>query len=205
MPQQQGVFYKFVTSHFPRDFKGVYVDVGAGYPESFSNSFQFRSLGWKIIAIEPQPNMCDAFRAKGYPIIQYACSDKDEGEVDFEVCGYAGGLGGSAFKVLDPQSRINYEITPIKVKAYTLTTILSDIHSEVEHIDVLDIDVEYSELKVLQGLDFEKYDPTVMSVENLPWNDVWHNPYIKELREFCISKGYKLVNTIEYNEYWIKK
>lgn len=204
MNQQQKIL-DFAIKYFEKDFKGVYVDVGAGYPDALSNSEQFRSLGWKVIAIEPQPGMCDAFRAKEYPIIQYACSDKDEGEVDFEICAYASGMGGSAFKVLDEQSRIDYKITPIKVGAYTLTTILGDIHSEVKHIDILDVDVEYSELKVLQGLDFEKYNPTVMTIENLPWNGVWHNPYIEELREFCISKGYKLVDTVEHNEYWIKK
>jgi FkbM family methyltransferase len=204
MPQQNTI-YEFITSYFPKDFKGVYVDVGAGYPDLMSNSTQFRHLGWTIIAIEPQPAMCDAFRKKGYKIIQYACSDTDAGEVDFEICDYAGGLGGSAFRVLDEQSRIDYKITPIKVRAYTLTTILSDIHPEIDHIDVLDIDVEYSELAVLKGLDFERYSPTVMSIENLPYDNLYHNPYQKEVREFCIEKKYNLVQTVENNEYWIKK
>jgi len=203
--QQQAQVGNFAKEHFGEKFKGVYVDVGAGYPDIFSNSEQFRKLGWQVVAIEPQPDMCKMFRKKGYSILQYACTNEDKGEVDFEICDYAGGMGGSAFKVLDKQSRKDYEITSIKVKAYTLTTILSDVHSEIDHIDILDVDVEYSELQVLQGLDFDKYDPATIVVENLPFDDLFHNPYQKEVREFCISKGYKLINTLEYTEYWVKK
>ena len=201
---QQDKILEYSNSHFGKDYKGVYVDVGAGYPDTLSNSQQFRNFGWEVIAIEPQPGMCELFKKIGYPILQYACSDTDQGEVDFEICDYAGGMGGSAFKVLDKQSRIDYKITPIKVKAYTLTTILSDVHPEIEHIDILDVDVEYSELKVLQGLDFDKYNPTVMTIENLPYDNLFHNPYQKQVRKFCISKGYKLVETFDHNDYWVK-
>ena len=205
MTEQQTALPKFTNKFFPKNFKGIYVDVGAGYPEFYSNSLHYRNNGWKVIAIEPQPSMCKEYRDRGYPILQYACSNKDSGEVDFEICDYAGGLGASAFRVLDEASRVQYTITPIKVEAYTLTKILTDNHPEITHIDILDVDVEYSELQVLQGLDFEKYNPSLLSIENLPYDDLFHNPYQKEVREFCESKGYKLVQTIEYNEYWIKK
>lgn len=205
MSNQPNALLDFTTKYFPSGFKGIYVDVGAGHVEHLSNSYQYRKKGWDVVAIEPQPEMCEQFRAQGYPILQYACSYKDEGEIDFEICDFAGGMGGSAFKVLDEQSRIDYKITPIKVQAYTLTTILSKHSPDLDHIDILDIDAEYSELQVLQGLDFEKYSPTVMSVENLPYDTLFHNPHQEEVREFCVNKGYKIAQTIDYNEYWIKK
>lgn len=194
---------QFVSRHFPKDFKGVYVDVGAGFPKELSNSLQFRERGWEVIAVEPQPQMCAQFRELGYPILEFACSATDLGEVDFEICNYAGGMGGSAFKVLDPASRVDYQIMPIKVQAYTLTTLLKKYYPEVPHIDILDIDVEYSEIDVLRGLDFSTYMPTLMCIENLPYDDLYHNPNQEAVRIFCKERGYQCAMVHEYNEYWI--
>jgi FkbM family methyltransferase len=191
----------FAASYFPKDFKGVYVDVGAGFPEFWSNSIYFRKLGWEIIAIEPQPHMCAEFRRLGYPILEYACASTDIGQTDFEICDILGGLSASAFRVLDVATRAKATLTPIKVEALTLNTILERHHPELKHIDILDVDVEYSELDVLKGLDFNKYNPAVLIIENLPTDTgLYANPHRAELYEYYKTLGYKIVDRADFNE-----
>jgi hypothetical protein len=71
---------------FPKHDSGrVFVDVGAARPDYLSISALFRSLDWRVIAIEPNPAFCDLHRKKGYEALQYACGDRDEDNVDFMV------------------------------------------------------------------------------------------------------------------------
>ena len=75
-----------VHDTFFRDRKtGVLVDVGAARPDYLSVGASYRSRGWRIIAIEPNPTFCAAHRALGYDVLQYACSDEDADEVPFFV------------------------------------------------------------------------------------------------------------------------
>lgn len=192
-----------VAELFPDDFKGVYVDVGAGFPEYYSNSALFRRMGWEVIAIEPQPKMCDEFRAKGYPILQYACASEDRGLVDFEILDNTRGLAGSAFKVLDDHPRS--AIRTIKVMAFKLDTILGWTYPKLARIDVLGIDVEYYELEVLGGFDMERWKPTVLVIENLPATPPWRNQRRGELHAYYETHGYQIVAQMGWNEILVRK
>lgn len=189
---------EIVASLFASDFHGVYVDVGAGFPEWYSNSYPFRVAGWNVVAIEPQPNMCEKFRERGFDILQFACSSKNLGIVDFEVLDNTGGLAGSSFKILDdhPQEMI----TVIQVEARTLSSLLAEFHPELGRIDVLDVDVEYYELEVLRGVDFEKYRPKVLVIENLPESGTWNNKDHHALHDFYDSHEYRMVGRCGHNE-----
>jgi hypothetical protein len=84
--QAEGQVDKLVHDRFfPGATDGVFVDVGAAGPEFLSMSAYYRGLGWRVIAIEPNPVFCQAHRAAGHEILQYACSDRDEDGVDFEI------------------------------------------------------------------------------------------------------------------------
>ena len=68
----------------------------------------------------------------------------------------------------------------------------------------MSIDVEGFELKVLKGLDFNKFKPKVIITEYLDLTSKkWEIPYNNldnicnsELYKFIISKDYKLVNWV---------
>jgi hypothetical protein len=82
----------------------------------------------------------------------------------------------------------------ISVPQKTLNTVIeTEIH--VDHIDILQIDVEGGELKVLQGLDIQKYKPKVILVEDI-YNDI-------ALHDYILSNGYKLDKHISYNKYYV--
>lgn len=62
---------------------GIFVEVGAADPEFLSISARFRALGWKIVAVEPNPEFCKLHTDRGYPVYQYACGEKNEDNIDF--------------------------------------------------------------------------------------------------------------------------
>ena len=196
-----GLAAKFVNMSIP----GVYVDVGAGWPTgAYNNSTIFRAAGWRIISIEPNPWMCNDFRGRGYEIYQYAAYDRDLGKTTFEVHKSNGGMGGSCLNSGDfkdspahVQELIDCGyITIIEAEALTLNTILAKHCPEVTHINILDVDVEYYELQVLAGLDFKKYSPDVMIIENLGSTTKYHD-YYKQI-------GYKIAALANINEILVR-
>ena len=163
---------------FPGQNSGILVEVGAARPDYLSNSALYRSLGWTVISIEPNPEFCDLYRERGLPILEYACGDHDEDGVDFSVVKshgvhYEGGEvsyeSHSSLAIKDEHARLesNLDIRKIKVNLRRLDTILQTHAPQIEHIDLLSVDVEGWELEVLNGLDFSKLRPRVMVIENL--------------------------------------
>jgi FkbM family methyltransferase len=163
---------------FPNQNAGVFVDVGAANPDYLSVSALYRSLGWKIIAIEPNPAFCEMHRKRGHDVLQYACGERDEDDVDFCVVdshgapyenGQVSYESFSSLAIKDSYARIrpNMDVQKIKVKLRRLDTILRMHAPDIRHIDILSVDVEGWELEVLAGLDFAKHRPRVLVIENL--------------------------------------
>jgi FkbM family methyltransferase len=193
---------------FPAQESGVFVEVGAAKPNYISMSALYRALGWQVIAIEPNPVFCDLHRSAGYPVLQYACGDHDEDDVDFCVVNSKGARykngevsfeSFSSLAIKDSFASLNPEmdITKIKVKLRRLDTILAAHAPEVGEIDFLCIDVEGWELEVLDGLDLERYRPRVMVIENY-FRD-------RKYRKYMRARGYRLWKCIRPNDIYTRE
>lgn len=146
------------------------------------------------------------FKSERKNVYNYAISDTDADSVEFHSvqAGYGGGSGLAGLSAinLDPQYMANFgysirQITKITVPQKTLNTIISTEISHLSHIDILSIDVEGGELKVLKGLDLQKYNPRIILVENV-FNST-------ELVDYILSQGYRLDKHIDYNQYFVKE
>ena len=186
---------------FPDVTSGVFVDVGAARPDFLSMSVLYRELGWRVIAIEPNPLFCKAHRAAGYEVLEYACSDHDEDGADFEIVSSPfEGVTYESFSSLAVKPsyralRAELDVTPIKVNVRRLDTILAEHAPDVGHVDLVSVDVEGWELEVLAGLDFERYRPGVLMIENL----TAHPSYRRALRD----RGYVLWKRRWPNEVYV--
>ncbi len=191
-----------------RDSGRVFVDVGAARPDYLSISALFRSLGWRVIAIEPNPAFCDLHRKKGYDVLQYACGDRDEDNVDFVLVdshgdkyenGQVSYESFSSLGIKDSYQALKKDLDTktIKINLRRLDTILETHAPEINHIDILSVDVEGWELEVLSGLNTEKYKPQVMVIENL-LNE-------KKYREYMKTIDYALWKCIPPNDVYIRK
>lgn len=205
----EGGLDETVLDHFFGDASnGVFVDVGAAKPDFLSVSALFRSRGWRVIAIEPNPLFCDAHRALGHEVLQYACADYDANDVAFELVNshgapYADGNVSfesfSALQVKDSYrtlSTSDLDVTRIRVDVRRLDSLLHSHAREVDRLDVVSIDVEGWELEVLRGLSLERYRPRVLLVENV-FEDERYRLALDE-------RGYRLWRHIRPNDVYTR-
>src|SRR5262249_52285926 len=192
---------------FPTQNTGVFVDVGAASPNYLSISALYRSLGWTVIAVEPNPVFCEMHRNLGYEVVQCACGDHDEDGVDFCVVdshdaqyenGQVSYESFSSLAIKDAYKSLNADLDfkKIKVNLRRLDTILARCASPIDQIDILSVDVEGWELEVIAGLDLEKYKPRVMVIENLFDDDKY--------RLHLGSKGYLLWKSLPPNDVYVR-
>lgn len=197
-----------METFFKGTASGVFVDVGAARPDYLSISARYRANGWRVIAIEPNPEFCELHRARGHEVLQYACGDRDEDNVDFTIvdshgCEYGSGKVSyesfSSLGIKDSYAalRSDLETKKINVNLRRLDTILQTHAGDIKRIDVLSIDVEGWELEVLDGFNVRKYRPRVMIVENL-FNDEAYRRYLAE-------RNYVLWSCIEPNDIYIER
>ena len=194
---------KYIRETFFSDYsyKGVMVEVGAGPPTFISNSKHFRDSGWRTISVEPNPKFVKQHIDEGSEVYQYACSDKEECR-DFVVNlnndeWYTEEDDGVSFSALDIRHKNlpkHNTQTTIEVETIRLDNLLKKIN--VEHVDILSIDVEGWELEVLRGLNKNKYQPKVIVIENIE-NDENYHSYMKE-------RGYEFVQKCGCNEIYFK-
>ena len=138
----------------------TFVDVGANYPET-SLSTPLEMKGWKGVVIEPQPscvNMLKKYRK--CKVIQSACSSYQNKNKKMKLW-VAGPLSSLNLEFISPKDRPKQFIYE-NIK--TLDQIL--IENNMKQIDLLAIDTEGSEIDVLNGLDFKKFSPKLILIED---------------------------------------
>ena len=197
---------------FPGESRGFLVEVGAAKPDYLSVGASFRRIGWTVISVEPNPTFCEAHRALGHEVLQFACSDEDRDEVDFYVvdsnnAAYLGGnVSAESFSSLGVRGEFAADLAKtgaetrmhvIKVAVRRLDTLLGKFSPEVREIDVLAIDVEGWELEVMQGLNFDRYRPKVVIVENLFRS--------RSYRRFMRRLGYRRWGRLKPNEVYVRR
>mgnify|MGYP004451943663 CR=1 FL=1 len=175
---------------------GYFIDCGCGHPTIGSNTYAMEKfLGWTGVAIDLQINFQFPIQ-RSCEIVQSLLSDSP-GKLERVV------LGGATSGVLNKTS--NRHILNNKAKngtilfpTHTLTEIL-DAVSAPPQIDLFSLDVEGHEVKVLKGLDCNKYKINTLCIES-PYIDTRHNNLEvggqkKEFEDFLISIGYKKLDS----------
>lgn len=210
---------EILQSYFQPGYSGVLVEVGAAHPFFESHSFLFRppevqkkiwhqyfehawppqtlNSSWEVICVEPNPDFCKEFRKIGFPILEYACTSTDIGRTKFQIS--PDPMCTSALEVrITGYKKSEYKT--VKVLALTLNTILKTNHPHLTSIDILIIDTEGWGMEVLQGLDFKKYNPTLVLVEIIGSQESpdFYTNYMAE-------KGYEYEMDLSPNMLFIKK
>ncbi len=197
-----------VNNRFFRDLNhGVFLEVGAARPDFLSVSALFRSRGWEVLAIEPNPAYAEHYERLGIEVLAYACGDRDEDDVDFMVVNshgadYKGGNvtyeSWSSLSIKDNYANLksDLDMTKIKVKLRKLDSILATHAPQIEQIDLVSIDIEGWELDALAGLDFDTYKPRVLIVENLFFE--------ARYRDFMQERGYVLWRRVSPNDVYVR-
>jgi FkbM family methyltransferase len=178
----------FINNYFKDKKNGFYVDVGCYHPIHRNNTFLLHKKGWYGINIDIHKFSIDLFNYLRPKDFNYnlAVSNKNE-VIDMyfqkKLSQLSTTEGEQAKKVFQGN------IKKSKINAFTLDSILEDIKIDNFKIDLLDIDVEGADLKVLKGFSIEKYKPELICVEI----------HQKEIKESMISK---YLHNFKYELIW---
>jgi FkbM family methyltransferase len=193
---------QFVNENFFKNKKnGFFVDIGAHDGITFSNSLFFEQLGWNGICVEPNPEIFKLLiKNRKCNCFELAVSDKKGIASFFQITSGPDMLSGLKDE-FTPQAiqRIKEEMAAdpkafnyIEVKTNTFDNIVNDI----TYIDFLSIDTEGNELKILNTIDFDKYDIQVISLEN--------NKFDNTFQKFFYNTKYQLVARLGCDEVYVK-
>jgi len=144
---------------------GVFVEVGAYDGYNFSNTWGLARAGWKGFYIEPIQEYVQAcmnnHKGHNVSVIQKAVGNFS-GTVRMQIAGTLSTYDD--FYIKSSVWGSQYKNNTVEVDIDTLDNILLTrvIHDE---IDVLVIDTEGSELKVLEGFDLEYWRPKMVIIE----------------------------------------
>lgn len=172
------------------DYEGFYVDVGAYHPVEHSVTYLLYRRGWSGISIDPMPltnSLFARFRPRDRRF-QTIVGDKELSAVPFYIEGSEDSL--SLNNSIHLSSHLpDKNVRTVLVEQKTLAGILNE--ALVENIDVLNIDVEGSELAVLKGLDFTRIRPSVIVIE-IHANDIV-DAMTKGVAKILVANRYKCV------------
>jgi FkbM family methyltransferase len=144
---------------------GFFIDIGAQHPQLDNDLFGLYELGWRGINVEPNPTYFQLLqKVRGRDRnLQIVLSDVS-GELItfFEV-------EGSGLSTCDEQQAMACAAQGYGIKRHMLrTSTLRDVLKQESppKIDILKIDVEGFEEKVLAGNDWDSYRPSIIIVES---------------------------------------
>lgn len=210
MPADQEVI-QFLDEFFPADYKGYLVDVGAGEGERGSLTRKLLLRGWSGLLMDPLPanfeSLKKLYQGNGRVLVSQSAASDFPGEAEF----YPSAQGVStmekwwADKCTSWWSHIKYD-NPIRVHVVRLGEILRVIGAP-SRIDVLKVDTEGHDYKVLQGMDWGR-DVRVVVVECALWegkhDGLWFPP--DDVDRLLLGKGFaRSMITVEGNTIYVKE
>lgn len=192
-----------IQNHFPLDYKGVCLNIGATDGINMDNTLHFEKQGWFCISVEANPDLYEALKMNRMAAVHCAVGAEDIDEVEFSIVTLTAQGGNqtaiSATQIDDRLLRDHQFLKPsvkvINVPMMTIDTILLK-YPAIDKIDFVSVDVEGTELDVLRGFDIAKWMPSMFVIEN-NYNDPQVEQY---LRGFGYYK--KLRNAV--NDFYIK-
>ena len=180
---------------------GTFVDIGAHDGQTFSNSLFFEELGWSGICIEPNPDIFTILSSnRKCKCVNLAVSDKTGNASFFQINSGPDMLSGLADEYTQNSISRIYDEMKSNPNAFSYIDVQTDTFNNIVDfidIDFLSIDTEGNELKILQSIDFNKYNIRVISVEN--------NNFDSTFIEFFADKPYNLVTQLGCDEVYVKQ
>lgn len=192
---------EYIQTLFPSMYVGTCVDVGAYDGVSMSNTLYFEQRGWRCLCIEPINEVFQICHLMRKETVKCCASDSDKKDQEFTVF-YLPDNNTSAISSLQPDERLIQSHKHLidrtqsyRVHVRSLTSLL-DEHNFPKDIDFISIDTENTELDVLKGIDFTKYNIRLLVIE-----DNFDEPHCENyLKPF----GYEKINRIGVNNFFLK-
>jgi len=193
---------KLVTKKlFPGKTDGTFVDIGANDGVTFSNTFLLEKAGWKGVAIEPIPAVFDALATNRNCETVNACIAPNSGKQTFRVIrGYAQMLSGlvdeydtqHVERIDGALDEFGGEFEDIQIDCFNFNELMEK-HG-IFQIDYLSIDVEGAELAILESIDYDRIQISVISAEN--------NYSDQRIDTLLTNRGFELYSRVGKDDFY---
>lgn len=193
---------KFVYENYFQNKKdGYFVDIGAADGIKFSNSKFFEELGWKGVCVEPNPKaFADLIKYRTNKCLMKAISNKIGIDNFFQITEGPEQLSGLSNEFgFNGIAEINEYYTSDNKFDFEYIEVECDLFENIvdqTQIDFLSLDTEGNELKILQTIDFNKFNINVITVEN--------NDYNNKFLDFLVPQGYEFITRLGCDELYKK-
>ena len=178
----------FIVEYFRKKNNGFYIDVGCYHPIHRNNTYLLHKKGWSGINIDIHQFSIDLFNYLRPDDVNLNCAISNKNEVTEMF--YQKELSQIS-TIEKQQAKIAFQgnIKKSKIQSLTLDALLEKINFIDKKLDLLDIDVEGADLKVLKGFNIEKFKPELICVEI----------YEKDIKN---SEIYKYLSNFSYELVW---
>ena len=175
----------------------TYLDLGANHAKELSNTYHFYQMGARGVLLEANPELIpelEQIRPRDIVLNRAVSLSQEDQEVSFYV------LNGDGLSTIDYEEarQACVQNPDLKITAtYQIKTIqIQEIFETYfpQELTILSIDLEGIEEKLLEKINFEKYKPWIIVLENIPYRPTLS---IDE-REY---KGLSLLERCGYTEY----
>lgn len=162
---------------------GVFVDVGAGHPITFSNTYRLEKRGWTGLCVDADPRQIELLKVERKCVEHYAIA-RNKKFIQLHRVGAA-----ELSTTLDHLSPRGDRESTIFIPAIDLESLL--VKHGIQQIDLLSIDTEGTEIEVLESMNLERHQPKIVIVE---FNTAGRELNETELREYFSSLPYDVIH-----------
>jgi FkbM family methyltransferase len=192
-----------ILSQMRPQARGFYVDVGAYEPRSGSNTYKLYLKGWTGITIEPNPDVESSFKKVRPRDMHLTIGVSDAtSELIYHKSAVAN------LNSFDPQWQQGAGVSVLErlpIKCETLTNVL-DRHSPNRPIDLLSVDCEGYDMQVIESLDWSRYRPTVVIVEDIVQFSNGIDPTRPSpIRSFMLDREYALAAQAVFSYFYVDR
>jgi len=174
--------------------KGFYVDIGAYHPYKGSLTYNLYNRKWNGINLDISKSSIDLFNIARPSDININCAVSEFNGETYYYENSPINQQNSLISQDDNQKKI-------KIQSYKLSEILK--MQNINSVDYINIDTEGNELEVLMGIDFDKINPTLFTIEDNSFD--LNNEIKKKKIIFLKEKNYELINIIGVTMFFVKK
>ena len=198
-------FYEdYILSYVFQDVAtGAYVDVGAYDPDKGSVTKYFYRKGWRGVNVEPNPEHLASLQRVRTEDTNVGVGISDEAAT---LTFYKFEARASGLSTFDPDTaarhkKAGFTYEELTIPVATLTDVLDKSGKVKAGFEILNVDVEGFEKKVLTGLDFKKYPPTVVIIESTA--PLTEDPTHQNWESILFANGYVFATDDGLNRYYL--
>tara|TARA_E500000178_G_C16956521_1_gene723953 strand:- start:619 stop:1326 length:708 start_codon:yes stop_codon:yes gene_type:complete len=184
----------FINRFFKNFKKGFYVDIGCYHPIKGSLTYQLFKKGWSGLNVDISEGSIDLFKIARPGDMNVNCAITNINKKVYYFQNSKINQQNSLIRTSKSQKKIS-------INGYNFNSLLRKL--KIKKIDFLNIDTEGTEIEIIKSIDFKKFHPTLITIEENSFNYNEKNKLI--ISKILKKNGYYLVNIIGVTMIFINK